>query len=77
MTGNTEFPEEASSCVESRISGKTRCRTARLWLERLGFSWRKVQKGIYIDGHERSDVVCYRQEVFLPAFQEIRPYLVT
>jgi len=69
MTGNTEFLEEASSRVESRFLGKIRCRTARLWLERLGFSWRKVQKGIY--------VVCYRQEVFLPAFEEIRPYLVT
>ena len=30
-----------------------------------------------MDGHERSDVVGYRQEVFLPAFNEIRPFLVT
>ena len=77
MTGNTEFPEEASSRVESRFSGKIRNRTARRWLEKLGFSWRKIQKGVYVDGHERSDVVRYRQEVFLPAFNEIRPYLVT
>ena len=77
MTGNTEFPEEASSRIESRFSGKIRCRTARRWLEKLGFSWGKVQKGVYVDGHERSDVVCYRQEVFLPAFERIRPFLVT
>jgi hypothetical protein len=30
-----------------------------------------------VDGHERADVVQYRQEVFLPAFEEIRPFLVT
>ncbi len=77
MTGNTVFPEEASSRVESRLSGKIRCRTARRWLEKLGFSWRKVQKGVYVDGPERSDVVRYRQEVFLPAFEGIRPFLVT
>jgi hypothetical protein len=77
MTGNTEFLEEASSRVESRFSGKIWNRTARRWLEKLGFSWRKIQKGVYVDGHERSDVVRYRQEVFLPAFNEIRPYLVT
>jgi hypothetical protein len=46
-------------------------------LEKLGFSWRRVQKGIYVDGHERADVVQYRQEVFLPAFEEIRAFLVT
>ena len=28
-------------------------------------------------GHERPDVVRYQQEVFLPAFNEIRPFLVT
>jgi len=76
MTGNTELPREASSRVKSRFSGKIRNRTARRWLEKLGFSWRKIQKGIYVDGHERSDVVRYRQEVFLPAFNEIRPFLV-
>lgn len=78
MTGNTSLPEEeVSSRIESRYSGKIRCRTARGWLNKLGFSWRKVQKGVYMDGHERSDVVQYRQEVFLPAFQEIRTFLVT
>ena len=29
-----------------------------------------------MDGHERPDV-SYRQKVFLPAFNEIRPFLVT
>ena len=32
-------------------------RTARNWLRKLGYSCVKVQKGLYHDGHERSDVV--------------------
>jgi len=32
-------------------------RTARRWLARLGFHWTDVRKGVYIDGHERPDVV--------------------
>jgi hypothetical protein len=65
-----------STEIKSSIS-YPQCRTARRWLEKLRFSWRRVQKGIYVDGHERADVVQYRQEVFLPAFEEIRPFLVT
>ncbi|RPA95559.1 hypothetical protein L873DRAFT_1845881 [Choiromyces venosus 120613-1] len=34
-----------------------RARTARRWLARLGFHWTEVRKGVYIDGHERPDVV--------------------
>ena len=30
------------------------------WLHVLGYKHRKVTKGIYIDGHEREDVVQYR-----------------
>ena len=67
----------SESRVESWYSGKIRCRTARHWLKKLGFCWQKVQKRVYVDGNERSDVVRYRQEVFLPAFNEIRPFLVT
>ncbi|KAJ7785137.1 hypothetical protein DFH07DRAFT_3854, partial [Mycena maculata] len=34
----------------------------------LKFRWVKNHKGQYVDGHERDDVVRYRQEVFLPAW---------
>ena len=47
-------------------------RTARRWLKKLGFNWRDVKKGVYVDGHECEDVVNYRQKEFLPqlaAFQ--------
>jgi len=29
-----------------------------------------VRKGVYMDGHERQDVVDYRNKVFLPALKE-------
>lgn len=39
-------------------------RTAQRWLERMEYRYRQEKKG-YADGHEREDVVRYRQEVFL------------
>jgi hypothetical protein len=37
----------------------------------LKFRWVKNHKGQYVDGHERDDVVRYRQEVFLPAWYQM------
>ena len=34
-------------------------RTARKWLNCLGYKWKKVQKGVFFDGHERKNVVEY------------------
>ena len=34
--------------------------TATRWLHKLGFSPSSTKKGVYIDGHERQDVVDYR-----------------
>ena len=48
-----------------------KARAATVWLKKMGYSWRDVKKGVYIDGHEREDVVKYRQEVFLPALQQV------
>jgi hypothetical protein len=36
----------------------------------------KHQKGIYVDGHERPDVVEYRQKVFIPAIRSYQPRIV-
>ncbi|KAK0483349.1 hypothetical protein IW261DRAFT_1417262 [Armillaria novae-zelandiae] len=41
-------------------------RTAHCWLVKLGFRRTVFRKGIYVDGHERPDVVQYRDERFLP-----------
>lgn len=40
-------------------------RTAQRWLTRLGWVYGRNKKG-YCDGHERQDVVDYRQNVFCP-----------
>lgn len=45
-------------------------RTARRWMKRMGYRWQKEPKGMYSDGHEREDVMLYRQNVFLPRWRE-------
>ena len=41
------------------------------WLRILGYKHRRVTKGIYLDGHERPDVVAYRRD-FLVRMAEYR-----
>ena len=45
--------------------------TAKRWMAKMGYRWTKKPGGQYVDGHERSDVVYYRQHVFLPAWAEL------
>jgi hypothetical protein len=40
--------------------------TARRWLIKLGWRRTMLKKGVYMDGHERPDVVEYRLKTFLP-----------
>jgi hypothetical protein len=40
---------------------KISIRTALCWFEKLGWTYGKLKNGMYLDGHERSDVVEYRQ----------------
>jgi hypothetical protein len=42
--------------------------TSRKWLHFLGFSMKGHKKGTYVDGHERSDVVEYRQKFLRKMF---------
>ncbi|KAJ3814714.1 hypothetical protein F5876DRAFT_86258 [Lentinula aff. lateritia] len=42
--------------------------TAKRWMRKLGYRFVKNHVGQYVDGHERDDVVKYRQTVFLPAW---------
>jgi predicted transcriptional regulator len=39
--------------------------TAKRWLGKLGWIYSRDGKG-YVDGHEREDVVQYRETVFIP-----------
>jgi hypothetical protein len=50
-------------------------RTARRWLKQLGFNWRDIKKGVYFDGHEREDVIEYRNN-FVNRLEELWPYVV-
>ena len=43
--------------IPSSVSNHTVC----LWLHKLGFKPSSTRKGVYIDGHERDDVVKYRK----------------
>ena len=45
-------------------------RTARRWLIKLGWRLTRIRKGVYLDGHERDDVVAYRNKEFLPQMKE-------
>jgi hypothetical protein len=45
-------------------------RTARRWLVKLGYRRIELRKGLYVDGHDRADVVEYRDKVFLPKMCE-------
>ena len=50
--------------------------TARRWLHRKGFRFTEHRKALYFDGHERPDVVEYRQNRFIPQIKEYRCRLV-
>jgi len=40
-------------------------------MKRLGYRWTTNPSGQYVDGHERKDVVDYRQKTFLPRWMSI------
>lgn len=41
---------------------KISIRTAQRWLHRMGWRYGRKRNGMYVDGHEREDVVEYREE---------------
>ncbi|KII90431.1 hypothetical protein PLICRDRAFT_106718 [Plicaturopsis crispa FD-325 SS-3] len=47
--------------------------TAQRWMKTVGYRWTKTPTGQFVDGHEREDVVEYRQKVFLPIWEEFLP----
>lgn len=57
----------------SPISIKSR--TARRWLNCLGYSFRDIKKDVFVDGHGRPDVIEDRAK-FLKSIAELEPYLV-
>ncbi|CAG8503577.1 10811_t:CDS:2, partial [Scutellospora calospora] len=62
----SQFKQYIDSAILPEYTGGTRksisLRTAKRWLNVLGCQFKKYQKGMYFDGHERRDVVEYRRE---------------
>jgi hypothetical protein len=57
--------------IQYRAVGKgVTLETARQFLHKEGFRFTEHKKSLYYDGHERPDVVEYRQNVFLPAMEK-------
>ncbi|KAJ7061410.1 hypothetical protein C8F01DRAFT_1057921 [Mycena amicta] len=54
-----------------RVKRDISVRTAQNWMRKMGYRWKKEPKGMYSDGHERPDVVAYRQNVFLPRWRAL------
>lgn len=52
-----------------------RSRIVRRWLHQLGYSWHDVCKRVFINRHERLDMVEYRNK-FLSEMKALKPYLV-
>ncbi|KDQ59387.1 hypothetical protein JAAARDRAFT_126499 [Jaapia argillacea MUCL 33604] len=46
--------------------------TAQRWMHTMDYRWTKELSGQYVDGHEREDIVTYRQSVFLPTMAELQ-----
>lgn len=78
MISDTETPDSAntsSTGPEKTPPTVIRPRTARLWLNRLGYRYTDIKKGVFLDGHERPDVVQDRH-YFLTELEKLSPYLV-
>ena len=52
-------------------------RTARRWLRKFKWRYSQKKKGMYIDGHEREDVVAYHQKFVTRFFNQYAPRMYT
>ncbi|KIJ39220.1 hypothetical protein M422DRAFT_258109 [Sphaerobolus stellatus SS14] len=76
---NTEMPTglkkymelELFPRIQMKVAKGVSLSTACCWLVKEGFQYTAHKKALYYDGHERPDVVQYRQDVFVP---EMRSY---
>ncbi len=50
-------------------------RTARRWQHKLGLKYKDVKKEVFVDGHERPDVLKDREQ-FLKTMKELELYLI-
>jgi len=67
-----DFLKVTENQVRLGVSRPISLATAHRWMKSMGWRWKKEVKGQYVDGHECSDVVAYRQQVFLPAWTHLQ-----
>ena len=71
-----ETPEMQQELKENGAQKKKiSLRTAQHWLHRMGWCYGKKTKGMYIDGHEREDVVKYCEE-FIVRWKEYEKCMI-
>ena len=69
----SESNPSTNSAINATITSIS-IRTSQRWFAQCGWIYSRNKKG-YIDGHEREDVVQYREQVFIPRFLSIFPSL--
>lgn len=72
-----EFLDTPDIKIRYGLSKTISLSTAKRWMSKMDYRWRKSPSGLYVDGHEREDVVAYRQEVFLPRMAELEIRMYT
>jgi hypothetical protein len=67
-----EFLGRSDVVTKHGITKKIGVRTARHYLNSLGYRFKEAKKGQYGDGHEQADGVQYRDHMFLPKMLEFQ-----
>ena len=70
-----QFLKDYVNSEEVEVPIEICSRTARTWLNKLGYEYKDVRKDVFIDGHERPDMVEDRAN-FLKVMEDLKPYMV-
>ncbi|KAJ7202808.1 hypothetical protein GGX14DRAFT_535970 [Mycena pura] len=64
-----EYMNQDDIIAKYQLDGTISVRTARRYLNQLGYSYSHAKKGQYTDGHKREDILKYQNEVYLPTLK--------
>ena len=62
--------------IQQKVTKGVSLETARRFLRKEGFRYTEHKKTLFYDGHDRPDVVDYRQNVFIPQLTSLRHRIV-
>jgi hypothetical protein len=66
-----DFVKDPETMAQFGLKKPISLATAHRWMKCLGYRWMTNPSGQYVDGHEKKDVVDYRQKTFLPRWMSI------